>query len=58
MPDRNLVLSLAKVTLAAAVAVADGFVSELELREIGSIASWLYVPRKAYIDAKLKIPSE
>ena len=40
------------------VAVAGGFVSELELRDIGSIASWLYLPRKAFIDAKLRIPAE
>ena len=41
-----------------AVAVADGFVSDEELSEIGSIASWLYLPRKAFIDAKVRIPAE
>ncbi len=56
MPDRNLILSLAKVAIAAAW--ADGFVSEFELGEIGSIASWLYLPRKAFIDAKVRIPAE
>ena len=40
------------------VAAADGFVSQAELNEIGSIASFLYVPRRTFIDAKLKIPSE
>ena len=40
------------------VAAADGFVSQAELSEIGSIASWLYLPRKAFINAKLKIPAE
>ncbi len=38
--------------------MADGFVSVLELSEVGSIASWLYLPRKAFIDAKVKIPAE
>jgi uncharacterized tellurite resistance protein B-like protein len=40
------------------VAFADGFVSQDELSEIGSIASFLYVPRKAFINAKVKIPSD
>jgi uncharacterized tellurite resistance protein B-like protein len=40
------------------VAFADGFVSQDELNEIGSIASWLYLPRKTFINAKIKIPSE
>jgi uncharacterized tellurite resistance protein B-like protein len=40
------------------VAFADGFVSQAELSEIGSIASFLYVPRKTFINAKIKIPSE
>ena len=40
------------------VAFADGFVSQAELSEIGSIASWLYLPRKAFINSKLKIPAE
>lgn len=40
------------------VAFADGFVSQAELSEIGSIASWLYVPRKTFIAAKVKIPAE
>jgi uncharacterized tellurite resistance protein B-like protein len=40
------------------VAFADGFVSQAELSEIGSIASWLYVPRKTFINAKIKIPSK
>jgi uncharacterized tellurite resistance protein B-like protein len=40
------------------VAAADGFVSQAELNEIGSIASFLYVPRKAFINSKLKIPAE
>jgi uncharacterized tellurite resistance protein B-like protein len=40
------------------VAFADGFVSQAELSEIGSIASFLYVPRKAFINAKVKIPAE
>jgi uncharacterized tellurite resistance protein B-like protein len=39
------------------VAFADGFVSQAELSEIGSIASWLYLPRKAFINSKLKIPA-
>ena len=39
------------------VAAADGFVSQAELNEIGSIASFLYVPRKAFIESKLKIPA-
>jgi uncharacterized tellurite resistance protein B-like protein len=41
-----------------AVAVADGLVSELELSEIGSIAAWLYLPRKVFIDAKVRVPAE
>jgi uncharacterized tellurite resistance protein B-like protein len=40
------------------VAFADGFVSQAELSEIGSIASFLYVPRKTFINAKVKIPSD
>ena len=40
------------------VAAADGFVSQAELNEIGSIASFLYVPRKVFIGSKLKIPAE
>lgn len=40
------------------VAFADGFVSQAELSEIGSIASWLYLPRKAFINSKVKIPSD
>lgn len=40
------------------VAFADGFVSQAELSEIGSIASWLYLPRKTFIAAKVKIPAE
>ncbi len=40
------------------VAAADGFISQEELNEIGSIASWLYVPRKVFIEAKVKIPAE
>jgi uncharacterized tellurite resistance protein B-like protein len=40
------------------VAFADGFVSQEEMSEIGSIASWLYLPRKAFINSKLKIPAE
>jgi uncharacterized tellurite resistance protein B-like protein len=40
------------------VAAADGFVSQAELNEIGSIASFLYVPRQDFINAKLKIPAE
>jgi uncharacterized tellurite resistance protein B-like protein len=41
-----------------AVAAADGFVSQAEMSEIGSIASWLYLPRKTFIAAKVKIPAE
>ncbi|HTP08954.1 MAG TPA: TerB family tellurite resistance protein, partial [Anaerolineae bacterium] len=41
-----------------AVAAADGFVSQDEMSEIGSIASWLYLPRKTFIAAKVKIPAE
>jgi uncharacterized tellurite resistance protein B-like protein len=41
-----------------AVAAADGFVSMEEMSEIGSIASWLYLPRKTFIAAKVKIPAE
>jgi uncharacterized tellurite resistance protein B-like protein len=41
-----------------AVAAADGFVSQAEMSEIGSIASWLYLPRKSFIAAKVKIPAE
>jgi uncharacterized tellurite resistance protein B-like protein len=40
------------------VAFADGFVSQAEMSEISSIASWLYLPRKTFINAKIKIPSE
>jgi uncharacterized tellurite resistance protein B-like protein len=40
------------------VAFADGFVSQAEMSEIGSIASWLYLPRKTFINSKLKIPAE
>jgi uncharacterized tellurite resistance protein B-like protein len=40
------------------VAAADGFISQEELNEIGSIASWLYLPRKTFIAAKVKIPAE
>ena len=41
-----------------AVAAADGFVSQAEMSEIGSIASWLYLPRKTFIAAKVKIPAD
>jgi uncharacterized tellurite resistance protein B-like protein len=40
------------------VAFADGFVSQAEMSEISSIASWLYLPRKTFINAKVKIPAD